>query len=89
MIRNVAFDLVIVDLHFKLHLEEAFLGIPLIKEIRIENPNLPMIAITGYENQPNIEKDSKEAGANEFLGKSEFSPKRWRKVLKELIQKKG
>ena len=74
-------DLIVLD--YRLHEGD---GLHCLKELRLRDPKIPIIAISGVAS-PKIAKDLVECGADDYLNKSELSGRLLGKSVREVLSR--
>jgi len=79
------FDLMIIDLCFEPGSGE-YHGIELIAQFKDLRPDIPIIAVTQFEDRPELETKSLSAGADRFLLKSQYADgEDWQEIVYDFL----
>jgi DNA-binding NtrC family response regulator len=80
MIKKYDFDLLLIDVKMP-----KYDGLYLMREIKKELPEVPIIVMSGYPTQETV-KEVMKLGANQFIPKP-FRPDELMRVIRQVIQK--
>ncbi|PHN03449.1 response regulator [Flavilitoribacter nigricans] len=87
MLRSGVYDLVLLDLYFVIEGERKIEGLPFVRNIKFNYPDIPLIVVSA-ETSPEIMKEVHANGADRYLSKATFDAREWLEILNVFINLK-
>ena len=87
MLAQRLFDLIILDLYFKTDGKKKLEGLELLKEIKTDYPDIPLIVVTS-ESDPTVVKSVQAHRIERYLKKDEYDAQKWLEIINAFIELK-